>query len=152
MVLAIIAILTSLTAATLLGLRQRLSLEEAAQTLSQDIQQVRAQSRSTGSCDIDVSNPPYVCQRLKVTGTSSYVLEVYRAGAWQTEQSVDLEPLTFSNTEVGDSITFDTRGYAYFSLSSTATDDKPGELRLSDGDHSYRIIITIVGGVRIGAL
>ena len=139
-VLAVIAVLAGIGVSSLSGLRKRLTLDEAAQTISQDIQRARANSLSSSKC-----TDAATCWRLRVTGPRSYALEEFET-TWKVRESRQFpDKVSLTNVSSGNTIVFNTRGFASFSLTGSV----PNELRVTDGTGTLRIIPSIVGAIKV---
>ncbi|MCL4454037.1 MAG: prepilin-type N-terminal cleavage/methylation domain-containing protein [Deinococcus sp.] len=133
--IAVLGILSGIAAMSLFGLQKQLNLESAAQTLSQDIQSSRARSLSTSNS-----------WRLRITSTNGYVLEEETGNTWTVRKTVSLGGvIKLTNVSVGDSVSFDTRGFATFNLGGSAL----GEIRVTDSSRTLRVLPSMVGAVRV---
>ena len=139
-VLAVFSILAGIAASTLVNLRQNLILEEAAQAVNQAIQRARAESLISRNCT-DFSQ----CWRFRISSTNGYVLEEY-VGSWKIKETKAFPTMyAFTNGKAGDTVTFSTRGLANFNLNGSVA----GELRLSNGKTTLRVIPSMVGASRV---
>ncbi len=134
-VLAVMAILFALAAPNLFGLRRQLTLEQAAQNISQGIQRCRTEAMAKS-----------VPWRFVVTGMHSWQLQADQGNTWRVMKTETLpSQYTLTNVQVNDSIVFSTRGFGTFHLSGPVS----GELRVTDGNRTLRIIPTMVGDTRV---
>lgn len=132
-VMAVAGILMAIGASTLTGLRNTLTLEEAAQQLVQDVQTTRARAMSSGND-----------WRLVVTDVRNYVLQEDASGDWNDRIERTLpEGRQLSNVSDGDLLAFDSRGFGDFVL--TGTD----QLSVTDGSDTIMIVPSMSGAVKM---
>jgi type II secretion system protein H len=138
-VIAVVGLLVVIAATALPSLTGKLRLEETAQQLSQNIQRLRARSTTTG-------NP----WRLLVGDATSYTVEESTSAAvWTIRDTFKLpKNITLSNFVISDSLTMNTQGLLTFNLNGTVA----GELRITNGAQTIRIVPTLVGAVKVKAI
>ena len=140
-VIAIVAVLSAVAVNRLPDLRRQIVLEEAAQKVSQSIQEARSRSLVSPSCT-SISS----CWRFRISNNNSFVLEEFD-GAWKAKSTVTFPGvLKFVSTKTDDAITFNTRGMATFSTGLASG------LQVTDGKTTLRILPSMSGATRITKL
>lgn len=139
-ILGVLAVLLTLAGSNLLGFRRQLSLEEAANTLSQDIQACRTRALAGGQA----------C-RLRITGEQSYVVEVQSGASYTTVTSRRLPTfLAIASPGPGAWLEFDSRTLLTPSPGFPLVDPtvKAPEIRLTNGSKAIRLVVSMVGAVK----
>ncbi len=138
--MAIVGVFLAVAGPSMFGLRGSMSIDQATQQFSQDVQLARAKSLSTGSgwqVHILSATRYAVEQDTSTTSTPTWT------------QSGNARTLTGSLTILNaadDYLRFNTRGFGTFSLSIS------GEVRLSDGIRTKRVLPSMIGAVRVASL
>lgn len=134
--LGILAIVLVLAGGNLLGIRRQLSLEEAATTLSQDIQTCRTHALAKGlTCRVRFAERGYTVEEDNGTVLLSRSLP---------------GPFSFSSPGVGAWLAFDSRTVLTTSsgFPRLAGAQAP-EIRLTDGQRTLRLVLSMVGAVKM---
>ena len=140
-VMAMVSILSAIAVSNLPNLRRQIVLEEAAQAVSQSIQEARSRSLISPNCT-SVSS----CWRFRISNNNTFVLEEFD-GAWKAKSTVTFPGvLKFVSTKTDDAITFNTRGMATFSTGLESG------LQVTDGKTTLRILPSMSGATRITKL
>lgn len=144
-VISILGILVGLTATTLGGLRRQLTLEDAANTFSQDLQTCRTHALSWGdNCRVRFLNErTYVVER-KASPTSYTVILT------RTLPS----SLAFTNVPSGGWIEFDPRTLMATSpnFPTVGSGVSAPEIRLRSGSRTLRLVLSMTGAVKTAFL
>lgn len=144
-VIAILGILAGLVASSLGGVRRQLSLEDAANTLSQDLQTCRTNALSWGdNCRVRfIDAATYVVERK--TSPTSYTATLRRV----------LPPtLAFSNLPSGAWLEFDPRTLmaASSGFPTVGSGVSAPEIRLTNGSKTLRLVLSMTGAVKTAFL
>lgn len=137
MVIAVLGILAAIGWMSLTGLNRQLTLEAAANELSQDFGRARSNALSTGDS-----------WRVRLTGVRSYVVEQYEDGEWTRRKSADFTTrisITEPSYSGGDSdviAEFDSRGFAQFQPSILV-------VKLAEGERERTVTPAMTGTARI---
>lgn len=138
-VMAVLAIVFAIAATTLFGSRRQLNLEQAVQTLVQDIQTCRTNALSWGdACRVHFIGAGYTIERRSGAGYTS----------WQSRSLP--APMTLTNIAPDAWLEFDPRSLLSMSPGfPTVGGVVAPEIRLSNGSKTYRTIVSMVGAVKI---
>lgn len=144
MVLGVLAIILALAASSLLGFRRQLSLEDAANTLSQDIQTCRTHALAKG-----------VNCRVRFAGERTYYVEVPSGAGYTTLRKRDLPSfLSIPSPTAGHWLEFNPRTVLVSSpgFPTAGSGVNAPEIRLTNGDKTLRLVISMVGAVKTARL
>ncbi|RTG95806.1 prepilin-type cleavage/methylation domain-containing protein [Thermus scotoductus] len=139
-ILSVLALVLTLAGSSLLGFRRQLTLEDAANTLSQDIQTCRTEALSKArNC------------RIRFTGEHTYVVETGGGSGYTILTSRNLPGfLTISSPTAGSWLEFDPR--TVLTPSPGFPTVGPGanapEIKLTNGSKTLRLVISMVGAVK----
>lgn len=143
-ILGILVVILALAGSNLLGFRRQLSLEDAANTLSQDIQTCRTHALAKG-----------VNCRVRFTGEHTYVVEALSGAAYTVVRSRDLPTfLSISSPTAGHWLEFNPRTLLIFSpdFPTAGSGVNAPEIRLTNGSKTLRLVISMVGAVKTAQL
>jgi len=144
-VIAVLGILAGLVASTLGGLRRQLTLEDAANTLSQDLQTCRTNALSWGdNC------------RVRFVDARTYVVERKTSSTVYTPVLTRTLPssLAFSNIPAGAWLEFDPRTLMTASpgFPTVGAGVSAAEIRLGNGSKTLRLVLSMTGAVKTAYL
>ncbi len=145
LVMAIVGVFVAIVGPSLLGLRGSMSIDQATQQFSQDVQLARAKSLSTSSSwqvHIISATRYTLEQDTSTTSTPTWTLRNDRKFSDDRTLSSSLTILNAAD----DYLRFSTRGFGTFNLSIS------GEVRLSDGIRTKRVLPSMIGAVRVASL
>jgi len=128
-----LAILGGIVFASFSKLRSQMGLEQSVAKVSQDIQKCRSLSVSRSrNC------------RLKFHTGNRYSVALSAGANWNNQYTVSLPANIQGSWQAGDTITFDSRGYASFPAAPN-----PYVITISKGNDTYVVVPTMVGAVRV---
>lgn len=143
-VISVLGILVGLTVATVGGLRRQLTLEDAANTFSQDLQTCRTKALSWGdNCRVRFLNAgTYVVERKTSTGYTVLLTRTLPSS------------LAFSNVSSGAWIEFDSRTLMATSpdFPTVGSGVSAPEVRLRSGSKTLRLVLSMTGAVKTAYL
>jgi len=133
-VIAILGVLMGLGYSSFSRVRGKLGLEESANRVAQDIQKCRSTAiAKTVRC------------RITFTDGKSYDVDTSNNGTtWRRQYSAEIGDGITSSWNAGDTITFNSKGFATFPASPS-----PFVITLSQNGETYVVVPTIVGAVRV---
>ncbi|WP_457630645.1 pilus assembly FimT family protein [Oceanithermus sp.] len=133
-VIGMLAVLMGLGYSSFSKVRGRLGLEESANRVAQDIQKCRS-----------IATTKTLFCRLTFTDAHSYTVATSNnRSSWNTQFTASIGPDVVASWSAGDSITFNSRGFAVFPATPS-----PYQITLSQGNETYVIVPTMVGAVRV---
>ncbi|QWK21211.1 MAG: prepilin-type N-terminal cleavage/methylation domain-containing protein [Thermus antranikianii] len=139
--MGVLAVVLTLAATNLLGLRRQLTLEDAANTFAQNLQSCRTNALSWGdNC------------RIRITGSQSYVMERKTdANFYSMVLQQSLPPgVSFANLSPGAWLEFDPRTLLSTSpgFPSTGGNVVAPEVRITNGQKTLRLVLSMTGAVK----
>ncbi|MER3556671.1 MAG: prepilin-type cleavage/methylation domain-containing protein [Thermus sp.] len=144
-VISVFGILVGLVASTVGGLRRQLTLEDAANTFSQDLQTCRTNALSWGDN-----------RRVRFLNAGTYVVERKASPTGYTVILTRTLPssLAFSNVPSGAWIEFDPRTLMAISpgFPTVGSGVSAPEVRLTNGNRTLRLVLSMTGAVKTAFL